>query len=89
MAIHQAGLGASRFKISALILALVLVTASVMLPASVEGSGTALCCSDEWQGGGACTEPGQRIASYCADSSCQSCGAFFCYTETIHTACYH
>ena len=88
MAIHQAGLGASRFRISALILALVLVTASVMLPAPVEGSGTALCCSDEWQGGNLCP-PGQRLASYCADSSCQSCGTFFCYTETIHTACYY
>jgi hypothetical protein len=85
MAIHQAGLGASRFRISALILALVLVTASVMLPASVEGSGTALCCSDEWQGS-LCTRPGERVASYCADSSCQSCGAFFCYTGT--TICY-
>jgi hypothetical protein len=88
MAFHQAGLGASRFKVSALILALVLVAASVMLPASVEGSGTALCCSDEWQGGGVCPT-GQRIASYCADSTCQSCGTFFCYTETMRQPCFY
>jgi hypothetical protein len=87
MAFHPAGLGASRFKVSALILALVLVAAAVMLPASVEGSGTALCCSDEWQGG--LCPAGQRIASYCADSSCQSCGTFFCYTETRTQLCFH
>jgi|GEM_PF-5739730 len=87
MTFHPAGPGASRFRISALILALVLVTASVMLPASVEGSETALCCSDEWQGG--ICPYGQRIASYCADSSCQSCGSFFCYTETMRQLCFH
>ena len=88
MPFHQEIVRPFRFRNPALILALVLVVASVMLPISVEGSGTTLCCSDEWQVVGICA-PSERMARYCADSSCQECGAMFCYTETIRHSCYH
>jgi hypothetical protein len=43
-----------------------------------EGSGTAFCCLDDWQGGNVCP-PGQVLASYCAEP-CSDCGTFFCFT---------
>lgn len=71
----------SRFRVTVVLLAIVLVTASSVLPgmATAESSGTLLCCLDEWQGGGGCPS-GQRVASYCG-SGCQSCGSMFCYTQ--------
>ena len=88
MAFHQESIGASRVRRLALTITLVLVVASAIAPISAAGSGTALCCSDEWQIVGICAT-GQRIASYCDDSTCQQCGSWFCYTETRFQACYH
>ena len=72
----------NQFKVFAGVCAAILVSLCLGAPGAtvVEGSDTWFCCPDEWQGGNVCP-PGQRLASYCADSSCSGCGTFFCYTQ--------
>jgi hypothetical protein len=87
MALSPSNLSVSRFKISASILAVLLVAASMMLPSAASGEGSVLCCSDDWQVAGICP-PGDVIASYCTDSSCQSCGPTFCFTPSPRQQCF-
>jgi hypothetical protein len=65
-------------RVPALFGAMALLCICFMLPAAAPAA-QMLCCLDEWQGGGLCPS-GQRLASYC-DSTCQSCGQFFCYAQ--------
>jgi len=70
----------TRFKVFVGVCAALGLSLGIAGTPVAEGADTALCCSDEWQGGNLCP-PGEVLASYCTDSSCTECGTFFCYTQ--------
>ena len=68
-------------RVSLGICAVILAVAASLGPgaSTAESADRWLCCPDEWQGGGICPW-WERVASYCDDSACQSCGTMFCYS---------